>query len=298
MKKKFYKASNDAAFKSIFCRKANRDLLKRLIEESLEKEVTIKSLSIPEVLKYNLSLRGKTLDAVVKADDELYLVEMNANYYNGLNIRNFAFACAKYIEETEVGEDYNEMKNIIQLNYTCGMPKNYEDENGKIKQTPLVFKYEVHDRKNNANYVKNMTIYVFNVDKILDSCYNEGKEKYRFIALLNANQRQLSKMSTEDKDMGKFFDELKTLNSDEEWTNFISVEEDAKKVEKTIMNNCKREGLEQGITQGWEQGMTQGSQQTQREIAKNMLDLDIDIEKIIKATGLTKEEIEKLSKEK
>lgn len=287
MSKPFYKASTDAAFKSIFCKKSNQDLLKRLIEESLEKEITIKSLTFPEVIKHNLELRAKTLDAVVEADQQLYLVEMNANYYNGLNIRNFAFACAKYIEETHVGEDYNDMRNVYQLNYTCGMPKTYIDEDGIKKETPLVFKYEVHDKNNNSNYVKNLAIYVFNVDKILELCYNEGEERYKFIALLNANEKQLNKLSEGDKDMEKFFDEVKFLNTSQGWTNFISVEEDAKKVQKTIMNNYKREGLEQGLKQG--------EKQKSIEIAKNMLKENIDIDIIAKTTGISKKELKTLN---
>ena len=32
MSKEFYKASNDSAFKSMFCKENNRDLLKKLLE--------------------------------------------------------------------------------------------------------------------------------------------------------------------------------------------------------------------------------------------------------------------------
>ena len=41
-KKKFYKAKNDSMFKAIFCNENNRDLLERLIEDTLKMKVKIK----------------------------------------------------------------------------------------------------------------------------------------------------------------------------------------------------------------------------------------------------------------
>ena len=55
-----------------------------------------------------------------------------------------------------------------------------------------------------------------------------------------------------------------------------------------------KEGLEQGIKEGLEQGIEQGTQQKTLEIAKKMLNKNIDITTIEEITGLTKEEITKL----
>lgn len=51
-----------------------------------------------------------------------------------------------------------------------------------------------------------------------------------------------------------------------------------------------REKFEEGI----EQGIEKGRQETQREVARNLLACGADVEMIRKATGLSKEEIEKL----
>ena len=50
----------------------------------------------------------------------------------------------------------------------------------------------------------------------------------------------------------------------------------------------------EGIQEGIEQGVQEGIQQRNIDIAKNMLNLNIDIETISKVTNLTKTEIEKL----
>ena len=56
------------------------------------------------------------------------------------------------------------------------------------------------------------------------------------------------------------------------------------------------DGMEQGISQGIAQGITQGSQQKAIETAKNMLKDNLDIQTILKYTGLSIEEIKSLAK--
>ena len=43
-----------------------------------------------------------------------------------------------------------------------------------------------------------------------------------------------------------------------------------------------------------QEGIKQGTEQEKMEIAKNLLSQNVDMDVIMKATGLTKEEIEKL----
>lgn len=55
-----------------------------------------------------------------------------------------------------------------------------------------------------------------------------------------------------------------------------------------------QEGILQGITQGRSEGIAQGSYQKACETAKILKRLGDSIQKIMQATGLTQEEIEKL----
>ena len=64
--------------------------------------------------------------------------------------------------------------------------------------------------------------------------------------------------------------------------------------QKAIKRSGYEQGLKQGIEQGIEQGIQKGIEQTQEDIAKKLLEMNIPVEQITKATGLTKEEIEKL----
>ena len=57
-----------------------------------------------------------------------------------------------------------------------------------------------------------------------------------------------------------------------------------------------RRGLKKGIAEGITQGITQGSHQKAIETAKNMLNDKLDIQTILKYTGLSIEEIQALEK--
>ena len=55
-----------------------------------------------------------------------------------------------------------------------------------------------------------------------------------------------------------------------------------------------QEGIAQGRSEGLQVGIAQGSYQKALETAKNLIDIGLSAENISKATGLSREEIEKL----
>ena len=58
--------------------------------------------------------------------------------------------------------------------------------------------------------------------------------------------------------------------------------------------DARRAGFQQGITQGMRQGEARGSRQKALETARILKQLGDSIAKIVQATGLSKEEVEKL----
>jgi flagellar biosynthesis/type III secretory pathway protein FliH len=63
-------------------------------------------------------------------------------------------------------------------------------------------------------------------------------------------------------------------------------------IEKGIQQGIEK-GIQQGIEKGIQQGIEKGIQQGKIEMVRNLLLLGVDIEKIVKASDLSKEEIEK-----
>ena len=112
-------------------------------------------------------------------------------------------------------------------------------------------------------------------------------------------------------------EEIKRVNSNPEFREYMSAEEDNRKIENTRLHEAEErgyaegieeglsqglsQGLEQGISQGLEQGLSQGLEQGlskgRIESARNMINYGLDSDTIVKCTGLDKEVVESLRKE-
>ena len=93
-------------------------------------------------------------------------------------------------------------------------------------------------------------------------------------------------------------EELEYLNSDEEEKELARLREKAIRDEAAAMAGAIRRGREEGkaegLAEGKAEGLEEGRAKEKAEIAKKMLEENIEIETIIKLTGLTKEKIENL----
>ena len=83
--------------------------------------------------------------------------------------------------------------------------------------------------------------------------------------------------------------ELERVNENPKFREYMSAEEDNKKIE----NSLKREWMEEGL----KEGIKEGSYKRNIEIAKSLLKNKVDIEIITSSTGLSIEELEKLKME-
>ena len=65
-------------------------------------------------------------------------------------------------------------------------------------------------------------------------------------------------------------------------------------LEKKLELRGEKRGIEKGIEKGRKEGEERGREEGRKETAKNLKRIGLDIDKIVEATGLSKEEIEKL----
>ncbi len=295
MKKKFFKGTNDNMFKAIFTPKKNRELLKEFLKRSLKQvlPINLDELVIlsSEIAKTNVNIKGKTVDILAETPNEILNIELNNSYYPALHKRNVSYIFSKYSEEVKVSETYNKMKMFIQINFTKGLSKDY------LSLEIYTLKGEKTDKK----YIDNLIIAEFNIDKIKEGWYNGDKE-FDFVAALDLEGAELNKICEGDEYMELFEKEVKRLNQDHKFTEFMSAEEEEEKLKKTLIEDARNDGekiglqkgKELGIQEGKELGIQEGETKKQIEIAKNMLENKMVPEMISKLTGLSKSEIEAL----
>ena len=200
---------------------------------------------------------------MAETKNEVLNIELNNSYYPALHNRNASYIFSKYSEEVKVSETYNKMKMFIQINLTKGLSKDY----------PSLEIYTLKGEKSNKKYIDNLIILEFNIDKIKDEWYN-GISEYNFVAALDLEGEELDKICEGDKYMELFEKEVKRLNQNQKFTEFMSAKEEEEKLKKTLIEDAKKEG--------------------KIEIAKNMLENKMDLKLISKLTEISISEIEAL----
>ncbi len=103
-----------------------------------------------------------------------------------------------------------------------------------------------------------------------------------YLIMLDLEKEELKKLAKKNKEVGEYMEKLEKLNEDPEFYQYMTKEEDERKIQNTLIN----EALESGLKQGKFDGLL--------ETAQNLLKMNMSVSDIIKATNLTKEQIEKL----
>ncbi len=277
----FYTCRNDRAFKEVFLKPDNSDLLKALLEFILKIKIDKLEIKKTELLSGNVNIKDKRVDAIVHTGNKKIEIEINSQNKDYLHTRSTAYICNIYQSNASVGDTYNEDTDIIQVNLTWGLGKNNEEM--KI--------YKIMNEKGEL-YVKNFIIYEINMDyydKIWYSKNEEEIKKNQYMIMLDLDKKELENMQ-KDKIVDKYITNVTIVNDDPEFQKYMSEEEDKKKIQNSLLSEAKEEGISQGISQGYTSGINDGIKKT----AKNLLSMNMPIEDISKATGLSIEEINKL----
>ena len=270
------------AFKEVFLKPDNSDLLKALLEFILKIKIDKLEIKKTELLSGNVNIKDKRVDAIVHTGNKKIEIEINSQNKNYLHTRSTAYICNIYQSNASVGDTYNEDTDIIQVNLTWGLGRNNDEM--KI--------YKIMNEKGEL-YVKNFIIYEINMDyydKIWYSKNEEEIKKNQYMIMLDLDKKELKNMP-KDKIVDKYITNVTIVNDDPEFQKYMSEEEDKRKIQNSLLSEAKEEGISQGISQGYTSGINDGIKQT----AKNLLSMNMPIEDISKATGLSIEEIKKIS---
>ena len=272
--KPFYTCKYDKAFKEIMMKEENFEILKKVLESILEvtiEKIELQPLHIPTG---NIHLKGKEVDLLVVTNQGKIEVEVNTYYNDYVRVRNFSYITNIYNNQVTVGDKYSEDTNVIQINLNYGIPDT------KYRRI-----YKVRDEEG-KEYIKNFYIYEINMEKLKKIWYDKNEleiEKNKYLLMLDMEIKDIKKLP-KDKVVREYMEKIEKLNNDPMFINWITKEKDEQMIKNTQLYNATQNGLNLGI------------EQRNIEIAKNLLEQNIDISVIMNATGLTKGEIESLQK--
>ena len=103
---------------------------------------------------------------------------------------------------------------------------------------------------------------------------------------MNFNEDELLNLKDCDNFMDKIKDDITSLNKDDDFYQFMTDEEDQRRMLNSLVDDSFDKGVNQGITQGIKKANIDN--------AKKMIQKDIDFKTISEITGLSIDEINKL----
>lgn len=278
MIKKFYTCRYDRAFKEVFMKEENKDILSKLLESILKVKIEkIEFLNLERNVD-NINIKRKHLDLYLETNIGKIQVEVNSSNHKYIRPRNFSYLCDIYSHNVLVGESYKEDKLIIQINFNYGVSSESNIEKYMLKSDT------------NKTYIENFIIYEINMEKYKEIWYNRDEKKIeenKYIIMLDLLPEELKNLSKRNRMVLKYMSELERVNESPKFREFMSAEEDNRKIE----NSLREEYREEGLAEGREQGIKESS----ISIAKKMLQKNMDLNLISEITELPIEELEKLN---
>ena len=240
------------------------ELLKGYERYSLKGKVTV----LNEVFldKTKLNDKGITSDVLAKSGDEVIDLEMYTTFEKDDFEKSLTYLTRIYGTRLEIGEEYRNQPKVTQYNFCVSSHVPDIDE----YETDFLFM----DRITNNIITNKIEGYIYRLDKLGDVVYDDDRkeELRRIMKMIYAKSKEerleIARGSEILMDLAQVMEEFV---NDEDVLKFKSL---TRKNEEIARRN--------------------GKNARSMEIAKNLLNLNIDIPTIIKSTGLSKKEIQKL----
>ncbi|MBR1414149.1 MAG: hypothetical protein IJ574_05745 [Bacilli bacterium] len=282
-KKSFYTCKDDKVFKTIFCNSNNPEPMKELLSRILKEEIkTFEFLTNELPVSYVLE-KSKRVDCLMLVNNKYVHVELNTETAKFIRVRNYASFSSIFSKNVMVGEEYDVNKQFIHIDISFNLSKK---KDCKMNNT-------VNDHKD--DYIENLRLVEFNMDKIIDYWYNNDTEminKYKHLIVLNLPRKELEKIIEKEDDefmvyVGK---SILELNDQERYAPLITPEEDY----ILTMNSYKRLARDEGLAEGRAKGLEEGRAAEKNSMALNMLKENCDIAFITRMTKLSEKEVKAL----
>lgn len=273
--------SYDRAFKSTF--KSNLNILKNILNASLpitiSKEDKI-SLLDSEMPIINKKEHEQIVDIFVVINNTIYVdIEMNRSKFENVFERNTKYKNRMSNVIFEKGENLKELKTkyLYQLNLNAS-------PNEEILEDTIV----MYGLNTNKIYSSKESVIIKSLERYRDLYYNGVRDKkVIWLTILTARNfselYELASQILDEEELKKLMEASINMSKD----GFVLHAWQKEKMDALVKYN--------EIEEATNKGKAEGIKEKTIEIAKNLLKENIDVETISKTTGLTKEDIQKLT---
>ena len=283
--------TNDYIFKRIFskdeCNSELKDLLEGILGIKIEK-VEVKN---PEIPKNILDEKLARLDIKAKINDEITLdIEMQTSDEHNLGNRSLVYLSKLISPQLKPGDRYQKLQKTIViwiLNFNYFKTNTYHniahmrfDKVEKEKYIDKGYKEE------NGLVTENAEIHFIELPKFIEKEPGVESKLSQWLWLLVGEGERIKMAEKVNEEVKKAKTELEVMSMDPKEREMYEEREIARWIYYTGLDDAEERGEERGERRGVEKG--------KKEIAKRLLKMGFEIEKICEITELSEEEIKKL----
>ncbi len=223
--------------------------------------------------------RDYRLDILLVSDlvDLVISIEMNQFPSEETKYKDRLYVYALLAKSLNSGEDIKKKK-VIQINFN-------KEKHPYVSKGSFYLMDKVTNRE-----IKDFEIYEVYLENYKGIRYNGDNKEEAYLSLFTANSyEELREIAGDDKEALKIVDELERLGLDEKF----GIVYDNEVMQKKMINTARNWGYDDG----YDDGKEEGAKTKEIEIAQIMLKTKEPLEKIVKYTGLSEEEINNLTVE-
>ena len=164
------------------------------------------------------------------------------------------------------------------------------------------------DKHTELGPLKGLEVHFLELEKFRTSNPDLHDKLNQWLVLIDTeNEKWLEVAMSENKKVKEAKDKVDDFMSEDEARILVELREKWELDYNSSISDAKRIGLEKGLAEGRAEGLEKGRaeglekgraelEKERKEIARNLLTMNMDIKQIAKATGLNEEEILKLKK--
>lgn len=272
----------DIVFQALF-RKGNETITKAFISQIIGKNIQkIELDKNKNLLREYAKDKMGILDLIAILDDGVICnIEVQLSDNKDIEKRILYYNGKTYSQQMLVGDKYKDLNQTISiaiLDYKLKKTIN-------IKEAHTI--WHIQEDNNNIKLTDVLEIHIIEIPKI-----REVKERQSNNALIdwitfldNPNQKEVSEIMKTNKEIQEAMEKLEEISSDEELMRLVELRR------KAILDENQAKYAARVV------GREEGREEEKIEVAKKLLKMNIELEKIIEITELTKEEVEKLTME-
>ena len=276
--KRFISLLSDTTFKHFFKIEDYKEFFNTIIKPIIDMDIKDFKLYDAELNSGN-EKRDYRLDILLVSDlvDIVISIEMNQFPSEEIKYKDRLYVYSLLAKSLNSGEDIKKKK-VIQINFN-------KEKHPYVSKGSFYLMDKVTNRE-----IKDFEIYEVYLENYKGIRYNGDNKEEAYLSLFTATSyEELREIAGNDKEALKIVDELERLGLDDKF----GVVYDNEMMQKKMINTARNWGYDDGKADGIEEG----AKAKEREIAKNFLKIGTSKEDIIKATGLSEEEIDKLLEE-